>query len=63
MNSFRLRLIIQRLLDLTNQSWLYIGKELTAMTLQSPSSLILCFVSNRSLLTINCDMNHQKSKV
>ncbi len=62
-SSFRLRLIIQRLLDLTNQSWLYIGKELTAMTLQSPSSSILCFVSNRSLLTINCDVNHQQYKV
>jgi hypothetical protein len=50
-------------LDLTNHSLLYIGKELTAMTLQSPSSSILCFVSNRSLLTINCDVNHQQYKV
>lgn len=55
----RLRLIIERLLDLTNQSWLFIGKELTAMTFQSPPPSTLCFVPNRSLLTIICDAYHQ----
>lgn len=62
-SSFRLRSIIERLLDLTNQSWLYIGKELTAMTLQSPSSSSLCVVPNRSLLTIHCQINDQGEKV
>ena len=56
---FRLRLIIERLLDFTNQSWLYIGKELTAMTVKSP----LCSIPNRSLLTIICDRNNQHEKV
>ncbi|CAF0750989.1 unnamed protein product [Rotaria sordida] len=52
----RLRLIIEHLLDFTNQSWLYIGKELTAMTIQSST---LCYVPNRSLLTIICDIDNQ----
>lgn len=59
----RLRLIIEHLLDSTNQSWLYIGKELTAMTLQSPSSTTLCYVPNRSLLTIHCQRNDQQEQV
>jgi hypothetical protein len=60
---FRLRLIIERLLDFTNQSWLYIGKELTAMTVQSPLSSTVCFIPNRSLLTIICDINNHQYKV
>ncbi|CAM4799983.1 unnamed protein product [Rotaria magnacalcarata] len=52
----RLRLIIERLLDFTNPSWLYIGKELTAVTVQSSA---LCAVPNRSLLTIICNIDHQ----
>jgi hypothetical protein len=60
---FRLRLIIERLLDLTNQSWLYIGKKLTAMTIQSPLSSTLCSIPNRSLLTIICDIDNQRHEV
>ncbi|CAF3326494.1 unnamed protein product [Rotaria socialis] len=52
----RLRSIIERLLDFTNPSWLYIGKELTAVTVQS---LVSCAVPNRSLLTIICNIDHQ----
>ena len=60
---FRLRLIVERLLDYTNQSWLYIGKELTAMTVQSPSPSTLCFIPNRSLLKIICEIDNQHHKV
>ncbi|CAF0840600.1 unnamed protein product [Adineta steineri] len=57
----RLRLIIERLLDFTDQPWLYIGKELTAMTMQAPLSLTSCVIPDRSLLTIICepDDHHQ----
>ncbi|CAF2475736.1 unnamed protein product [Rotaria sp. Silwood2] len=58
----RLRLIIEHLLDFTNQSWLYVGKELTAMTVQSSLSSTLCFIPNRSLLTIICDIDNQFHK-
>ncbi|CAF3344404.1 unnamed protein product [Rotaria sp. Silwood1] len=58
----KLRLIIEHLLDLTNQSWLYIGKELAAMTVQSSLSSTLCFVPNRSLLTIICGIDNQFHK-
>jgi Leucine-rich repeat (LRR) protein len=50
----RLRFILQKIINLTNHSWVYVGKQLTAMTLQSPLPPTMCFIPNRPLLTIVC---------
>ncbi|CAF0726784.1 unnamed protein product [Adineta ricciae] len=56
----RLRLIIERLLDFTDQPWLYIGKELTAMSIRAPLFSTLCLIPNRSLLTIICEPDNRQ---
>jgi hypothetical protein len=58
----RLRFILERLLNLTNQSWVYVGKQLTAMTLESPVPPTLCFIPNRPLLTIICGIVNRHFK-
>ena len=50
----RLRSIVENLIEKTNPSWIYVGKQLTAMTLESVRPPTVCFVPNRSLLTIIC---------
>ncbi|UJR33600.1 hypothetical protein I4U23_021037 [Adineta vaga] len=56
----RLRFIIERLVDLTEQPWVYIGKELTAMSIQAPLTSTLCLIPNRSLLTILCEPDNRQ---
>ena len=58
----RLRFILEKLIYLTNHSWVYVGKQLTAMTLQSPIPPTICFIPNRPLLTIICGIADQKHK-
>lgn len=58
----KLRSILERLLDLANRSWLYVGKQLTAMTLESPLPPTVCFVPNRPLLTIICGIVNREYK-
>lgn len=50
----RLRFIIENLVEQTNPSWIYVGKQLTAMTLQSIRPPTICFVPNRPVLSIIC---------
>ncbi|CAF1104011.1 unnamed protein product [Rotaria sordida] len=58
----RLRSIIEDLLNLTNYSWIYVGKQLTAMTLESPLPPTICYIPNRSLLTIICGILNRQYK-
>ncbi len=58
----RLRLILEKLVNLTNYSWIYVGKQLTAMTLESPLPPTICFVPNRPLLTIICGIANRQYK-
>ena len=58
----RLRLILEKFLDLTNYSWVYVGKQLTAMTLESPLPPTVCFIPNRPLLTIICGIVNRQYK-
>lgn len=58
----RLRLILEKFIDLTNYSWVYVGKQLTAMTLESPLPPTVCFVPNRPLLTIICGIVNRQYK-
>jgi len=58
----RLRFILERLINLTNYSWVYVGKQLTAMTLESPLPPTICFIPNRPLLTIICGIANRQYK-
>lgn len=58
----QLRLILEKLIDLTNYSWVYVGKQLTAMTLESPLPPTVCFIPNRPLLTIICGIINRQYK-
>ena len=58
----RLRFILERSLDLANPSWLYVGKQLTAMTLESPLPPTVCFIPNRPLLTLICGILNRQHK-
>ncbi|CAF4524878.1 unnamed protein product [Rotaria sp. Silwood1] len=58
----RLKFILENLLNLTNYSWVYIGQQLTAMTLESPLPPTICFVPNRSQLTIICGIINRQYK-
>ncbi|CAF3042684.1 unnamed protein product [Rotaria sp. Silwood2] len=58
----RLRFILENLLNLTNYSWVYVGKQLTAMTLESPLPPTICFIPNRPLLTIVCGILNRQYK-
>lgn len=59
---YRLRLILEKLIHLTNHSWVYVGKQLTAMTLESPLPPTICFIPNRPLLTIICGILNRQYK-
>ncbi|UJR13650.1 hypothetical protein I4U23_000662 [Adineta vaga] len=59
---YRLKAILEQLLDVTNQSWVYVGKQLTAMTLESPLPPTVCFIPNRPLLTIICGIVNRHFK-
>lgn len=58
----RLRFILEKLINLTNYSWVYVGKQLTAMTLESPLPPTICFIPNRPLLTIICGIANRQYK-
>lgn len=58
----RLRSIIEQSLDVANRSWLYVGKQLSAMTLESPLPPTICFVPNRPLLTLICGIVNREFK-
>ena len=58
----RLKFILERLLNRTNYSWVYVGKELTAMTLESPLPPTVCFIPNRPLLSIICGIVNRQYK-
>jgi hypothetical protein len=58
----RLRFILEKLINLTNYSWVYVGKQLTAMTLESPLPPAICFIPNRTLLTIICGIANRQYK-
>ncbi|CAF1310190.1 unnamed protein product [Adineta steineri] len=58
----RLRFILEELLYRTNHSWVYVGKQLTAMTLESPLPPTICFIPNRPLLTIICGIINRHFK-
>ncbi|CAF1647708.1 unnamed protein product, partial [Adineta ricciae] len=58
----RLRSILEQLLNITNHSWVYVGKQLTAMTLESPLPPTVCFIPNRPLLTIICGIVNRHFK-
>jgi Leucine-rich repeat (LRR) protein len=58
----RLRSIVEQLLDQANRSWLYVGKQLTAMTLELPLPPTICFIPNRPLLTIICGIVNRQYK-
>lgn len=58
----RLRFIVEDLFRSSNRSWFYVGKQLTAMTLESPTSPAACFVPQRPLLTIICGILNRQTK-
>lgn len=58
----RLKFILEILLHLTSYQWNYIGKYLTAMTLEAPLPPKMCFVPNQDSLNIMCGIPNQQTK-